>query len=292
MADGIFTTHVKHVELEKPSTVLPFYPFGDMHRDSKACDVGRWKNFLREYKSHEKALSLCLGDTNDFASFSGRKKIDKADMHDEEMNKLDTWVMIDEDVVFDEMGFMGDDCLGLVEGNHGWLYSSGPYKGRTSAESLADRMGCPYLGDLAYIRVAFSFKNTNKQAHIDILACHGKAGGKLLGTSVNQIADLMPLFPMVDIYIMGHDHQRYGHPTSTMFVQKSHGADKLIVKQKRQWLCRSGSFLKVFEEDVPSYMIGRYKKPNELGIIRLDMSFIRSCSGGHDVLMPDIHCYM
>lgn len=300
MSDGIFQIHNFNVQLNSLDDQINLYPFSDVHRNAPGCDVPRWHRYLEWLKDDPTGLAISLGDENDFASWSGRKKLKAADLHDTELNDLDELAMMKEDVFFNEIEFLKGRMLGFVSGNHLWEYfgtkdpKSDFYnlQGVTSSERLAERMETAHLGDLAYIRVYFTFKGKHKSrtCHIDIVACHGKAGGKLVGTSVNQVDDLKKIFPVADIYIMGHDHQRYGHPTSTLDI--GGGKKKgLYLKQKRQWLVRSGSFLKAMEPGVPSYLVGRYLKPNELGAIKLEISFKRDCKGGKDTIEPDIHCW-
>ena len=72
---------------------------------------------------------------------------------------------------------------------------------------------------------------------------------------------------------------------------------EIVIQQKRQWMARSGSFLKGYVENESSYVTDRLYSPSDLGVIRFDIDFKRITgknqkTGGHtDVLRPDIHVW-
>ena len=68
--------------------------------------------------------------------------------------------------------------------------------------------------------------------------------------------------------------------------QSKDGVYKL--KQKRQFLCRSGSFKKAYTADSSSYEVGRLLKPSDLGALKLTIGFHRDSSDGKDIVITDI----
>jgi hypothetical protein len=85
---------------------------------------------------------------------------------------------------------------------------------------------------------------------------------------------------------MGHDHQRTAHPVSILVPQKA--PNKYYVKQKRQFLCRSGSFVKAYQNESDSYEIFRLYKPSDLGALKLVINFHRDRKDGIDRTITDI----
>jgi hypothetical protein len=263
-------------------------PFGDVHRDTQGCDVDRWEWFLKNSRatleSNPSTYFMCMGDTHDFGSFSEVKKIKSSVLHQTTMEKFDMMAQEDNRKFCQEIGFMRGKMLGFIEGNHGWVMSDG----KTANEDLAERLGSESLGWLCHYTLNFQFEDRSKGSqNVYIVACHGKAGGKTAGNSVNQVDWLRNVFPAADIYIMGHDHERWIRPVNVLLPNPSAGGVK--IKQKRQLLCRSGSYLKGYHDGASSYTVAGLFRPSDLGSIQIDISFHRDQSGGEDRIITDIH---
>ena len=250
---------------------LNIIPFGDIHRDTDSCDVERWKWFLKNAKllDQSKTHYICLGDVNDFASAKEQSILKKSDLHKQTMDKLDMIVQKDNRAVAKEMSFMRDHFIGMVDGNHNWVFEDGT----TAAKDLAERLNAPYLGWLSHITVHLNMFTASGRKHgssvsLFIVACHGRAGGKLAGSSINQVEDLKRIFPIADIYVMGHDHQRGAWPVSILIP----GGQDAGIKQKRQFLSRSGSFKKGYTSGVASYEVASLYRPSDLGAIQFTVS--------------------
>lgn len=289
MKEGILTTHKFTVRMPHSKQKIQLIPFGDIHRDAPGCDVIRWHDFLEKCKRENDKYTyyLGMGDYNDFLSPSERKAIRGASLHDTSIASLDRWAKENEDRFFKEIEFMGDNLIGMIEGNHEYEYA----KGGTSTQSMCQRMGCKWLGNISAIRMKlFPQKSSSKYCSVDIIAAHGKAGGKCAGTTINQVDDLRKIFPAADIYIEGHDHNRGALPKSGLFLTGGRG-DTLTIKQKRQWLARSGSFLRAYVEDTPCYIVRGLGHACELGTIRFDIWVHRQQQGKNDFIYPDIHVW-
>lgn len=263
-------------------------PFGDVHRDTLGCDEDRWQWFLKKSETttieNPSTWFLSMGDTHDFGSFSEVKKIKASALHQTTMEKFDMMAQEDNRKFCQEIGFMRGKMLGFIEGNHGWVMSDG----KTANEDLAERMGSESLGWLCHYTLSFQFKDRNKGAqNVYIVACHGKAGGKTAGNSVNQVDWLRNIFPAADIYIMAHDHERWVRPVNVLMPVTAKGGIKL--KQKRQLLCRSGSFLKGYHDGASSYTVAGLFRPSDLGSIQINISFHRDQRDGEDRVITDIH---
>jgi len=289
--ESIFTTHHKVITMDSCNDMMRIIPIGDVHKDSPNHDGDKWKSFIKGCKpTNKQNLYLGMGDFQDFMAYGERKRIKSTKLHESTVTRFDRMALSDVTETLDDLWFTKGQWIGLIQGNHTWEFDTGPASGMSSTEYMAKRLKTKWLGDLAYIRLTFKFKNRNTRCSIDIVAAHGKAGGKLAGTTINQVDDLREIFPVADIYIMGHDHKRGAWPNSTIVMNS--GKNGLVMHQKRQWLCRSGSFLRGFVEDQPSYLVRMLKKPAELGAIELHVRFKRSCAGANDIISPDIHAYV
>lgn len=262
-------------------------PFGDVHRDTLGCDEDRWQWFLKKSETttieNPSTWFLSMGDTHDFGSFSEVNKIKSAALHQTTMEKFDMMAQEDNRKFCQEIAFMRGKMLGFIEGNHGWVMSDG----KTANEDLAERMGSESLGWLCHYTLNFQFKDRNKGSqNVYIVACHGKAGGKTAGNSVNQVDWLRNIFPAADIYIMAHDHERWVRPVNVLTPVIAKGGVKL--KQKRQLLCRSGSFLKGYHDGASSYTVAGLFRPSDLGSIQIEISFHRDQRDGEDRIITDI----
>jgi hypothetical protein len=285
--DGIFTTDIQNVKIKDLSTILKIIPFGDIHRDSHNCDVGRWQNFLKKAKQEddENTRYIGIGDYFDFASYSERKQFRSAKLHESTIIKFDEMIRKDVANLACEMGFMKGRIIGLISGNHEWDYMDST----NATQDLCERLQCKYLGNLTYVRLRISIASRKSvRSCIDIFAGHGKSSGKLVGTSFNRVDDMKTVAPSSDIYIMGHDHKKGAIPTSSLEFDGNH---TLRPKQKRQWLVRSGSFLKGYEIESPSYIVSSISRPCDLGVVRIECGFNRDHKQGHDVIVKDIHCW-
>jgi len=286
--ETIYTTKTRDIELPDTKHKIKLWLFGDIHRDAPSCDVDRWKWFISEAKkTHDDyTYYIGLGDYNDFASSKEQEHLQtKRGLHRETIVKLDGLAERDNRLIAREMSFMRGHILGLIEGNHTWVFMNG----RTATEDLCDRLGTEYLGWLNHFSWRVRFPNTKRTQLIYIVSCHGQAGGKTVGNSVNQLDNLRQVFPIADVYCMGHDHQRLARPVSVLLpMYRVDGSGEIVLKQKRQFLCRSGSFKRAYVENISGYEVGRLLKPSDLGALMFEIGFHRDNKNGEDRLITDI----
>jgi hypothetical protein len=275
--ETIYTTHRETIKATFKDTFALWF-WGDVHRDAVACDEQRWKWFLDRSKKDdpEKTYYMGMGDYHDLASAREQQHLNRDSLHETTMESLDELVEKNNRKFANEIKHMRGRLLGLIDGNHNWRFPNGV----TASEDLANRMGCPHLGWLTHYTISFKFGN--KQQNVYIVACHGRAGGKRIGTSINQVEDMKAIFPAADIYIMGHNHDRGAWPIDILLPSRDGH-----IKQKRQFLCRFGSFLKAYEKGKSSYVTGRLLRPSDLGALKLNVSFHRDKSDG-DRIITDI----
>jgi hypothetical protein len=282
---------VRHrITIPSLDTRIKLVPFSDVHRHHPACDVERWKHFLERCRKDddEYTLYLSLGDLDDLCSDSERKILNDDELHESTKYNLDQYAAAQTLRLADELRFMKGRLIGMVSGNHLWDFDQQGQWARegifTTTDLLCRELQTKWLGSLAFIRVSVKVANRGGRHSIDIVAAHGKAGGKLVGTSINQVKDLKEIFPTADVYCQGHDHQKGCWPITCLEV-----TNQMTVKQKRQWLCRTGSFLRGYVPGCDSYVVGRLYRPTDLGVIRGEIDFRRDKEGGADSIVKDIH---
>jgi len=253
--------------------------------------MDRWKAFIKYAKKELKPSTVFIGtgDWNDFAAWGDRNKIKNSNLHESTIEALDRTAMGHCKEMLDDLWFAKDNFAAIIQGNHRWDFTFGALAGECSDDHYADKLNCENLGDLGYLRIHVKYKNTNKTHNIDVVMHHGKAGGKLAGSTINQVEDMRAVFPNADIYVMGHDHRKVAVPVTSLNVVS--GRKGLALKQKRQWLTRSGAFLRGYVPNSPKYIIKKILRPTDLGIIKMICGANRDCSGGKDILTYDIHTY-
>ena len=281
--DYLFTTQKINTKVND----LELFMFGDIHRDTKSCDVDRFRKYIAESKkfNQDKCLYLGLGDYIDFASASEKKKLLSAGLHETTIDKFDRIAMRDIKGLAAEMDHMKGHMIGVIGGNHAWNFANG----KNSDEVLAEEMKTKYLGWLSYIRLIIG-GTSRRVASFDIVACHGKAGGKLLGSSINQVDDLRKIFPFANLFVMGHDHRLSATPAVILYAEDVSGG--IRIKQKEQRLCRSGSFKKTYMVDDGGYEIGKLYTPSILGGLHASIKLARNCSSGVDYIETAIKVHV
>lgn len=276
-----FKTFQSVLNLDNINDYYDIHFYGDIHRFAKSCDVDRWKYYLQRTKKQteerpDRTVFFGLGDYDDFASTREKKELAK--MHETTVESLEEMTEKRTRLMAKEMKHMKGRTLGLIEGNHHWLYANGT----TTTMDLCDRLEAEYLGWLCHYTINFQIGRGGHTQSVHFVLCHGKAGGKRAGASINQVEDMKAIFPAADVYCMGHNHQREAKPMSVLVPTTGRGSK--YIKQKRQFLCRSGSFKKAYEPNTAAYEQSRLLAPADLGGIKLRISFHRDYKDGDRVI--------
>ena len=173
----------EEIELKTYHDEITLHFFGDTHRDTRNCDVDRWKWFLKNAKAtmDDNTYFIGMGDYHDFASTREKKYLSQ-EIHESTRNLLDETAERHNREFAKEISFMRGRLLGLVEGNHSWQFEGG----KTSTEDLAERLDTQDLGWLCHFTLICRSKDKHglDQA-IHMVLCHGKAGGKTYGITLN-----------------------------------------------------------------------------------------------------------
>lgn len=275
-SDSIFTIHKFTIPVTELNEPIYLIPFGDMHRFAPLCDVPKWLEFLIWAKHKKNAYFIGMGDYDDLASFSERKALLHASLHESTQQTLDDIYQERVRKLVKEIWFMKDKIIGLIEGNHFGALQSG----MTTTQMMCDKLKCKYLGVSSFIRLSFPYGH--KHASIDIWCHHGRGASRLAGGSINAVEQMTGLGE-AQIYLMGHDHRKSIAMKSRLYL-----ADDRL-RQKKILLGRTGSFLLGYVDNQPSYVARGAMTPCDLGVIKIELTPRRNEKKGEDDYYIDIH---
>lgn len=267
----------KSVEYEITDTPEGFdlWLFSDTHADTRNFDGDRFAKFIKS-ANKPNSYVIGLGDYHDFPSMKELQKLRNAELHETTEDTLDQMVEEKNRKFAKMMSPLRGKIICLLGGNH--QYAN--VKGYNADEDLCTRLGTTYAGNIAIIRIKVKFP-TKKQAYayLTLFCAHGRGGGRLLGTSINQVADMFTIFPGMDIYAMGHDHKRSATPQPYLTLSP-YGT----IKEKRCYFVRSGSFMKSYEFNTSGYAQGKMMRPVDLGPVCIHCKLERDYKNGNDEL--------
>lgn len=263
---GLFTTHSFEVNhgYGKP---LNLCIFGDIHRDSPNHAHGAWREFLAHAKTLKNTVFLGMGDYLDSTSTSERECLGHIapKMHETFTHDIEQLQAAKVDMIAKELAFMKGRLVGLLNGNHYFNFQSGI----NSDQMLCQRLNAKYLGVCAFIRL---YINCSGRRHaLDIFAHHGKGAARLVGGSINRVAQMIE-GAEADVFIMGHDHKRAAVPMSPRLLLDHAPKEGLRVRQKEVWAVRSGSFLASFRDNEVNYNVDACRTPCSLGHVELRLT--------------------
>jgi hypothetical protein len=197
---------------------------------------------------------------------------------------LDKWMLKDVKELAKILRPIKDRIIGVVRGNHYWL----DLNGVNSEQHLAEELGIPYLGAMAFIRVDFredEGRGTLRQS-VTIWGHHhgGTRGSGATGGDVTSMERISHGFD-ADIYAVGHTHRAIA--TKLPRLTLSGGPDPKVVEHQRVFV-RAGAFLKGFKPDnpgvktphTPSYEEDAALRPIAMDHVRVDISFKRMGRSG------------
>lgn len=224
-------------------------PIGDLQLDpnipgrERAADVERFKRHIQWGVDHG-AYYIGMGDYIDTISPTNRDKLKAAGFYDSFMDMAEKGANELEDELQEILAPTRGRWLGLLEGHHFYPHDDGT----TTDTRLAAYLGCPFLGTSAMVQVKFKPENRHAAPNFTIWAHHGRAGGGLLGTPLNQLEKVLKSFD-ADVYLVGHHHKKVAgkYPIIKAEFGERGGKPKLV--HKNRILACTGSFLKGYLQD-------------------------------------------
>ena len=269
--DGIFKTKQVLFQEWKPKDTLHLVPFGDIHRDSPGFSESAWGKFLDRAKHLAKkhnVLFMGMGDYLDSYSTSERMVMYGGGLHESSVKNHALTAQRKVESLAKELAFMKGKLIGFMGGNHFPILKGGI----SGDQHLAAMLETDYLGSCCAVRVTFATHGSTRVS-FDIFAHHGKGGGTTAGGRLNAVEKLQQVCD-ADIFLMGDNHARGCIPTGERLRLCDVGG-RLHVKSKPTWIGRTGSFLKAYIEDEPSYVVDAAMPPSNLGHIEFTITPVR-----------------
>lgn len=266
---GEFNVHAVTINVNSINDTVKIIPFGDVHRDSPAFSNDYWDRFLARAKSCTNAFFLGMGDYMDGYSTSERAIMYSNGLHESSRKRHDEDGRGRIRALAKELSFMKGRVIGILNGNHYQSYSDGT----NGDQYLANLLDARYMGVCGAFRLQLKVNKTRSTA-MTLVAHHGRGAGTTAGGRMNSVEKLASYWPEAEIVLMGDNHARGVLPLGDklMLVRAK---ERLIVKSRKTFIGRTGSFLKSYEPETSSYVVDACLPPASLGWVEFDISFIR-----------------
>ncbi len=261
---GIFTTHRFAVKLQKREPIY-IIPFGDVHWNTKLCARNVFRRDIGWGKNNPNVYYIGMGDYLDLISAHERVALSNPDLHESTLDTFEKLYIEECDKFLNEIDFMKGRVIGLLEGNHFGRFRE---DGTTTTDYLAKKLNTKSLGCMSIVRMTIEY--FGRKCALDICAYHGKGASRLIGGSLNAVQHMAEGIS-ADIYMMGHDHRRVAAPNSRLCLVTNVRTGQLEVKEKTQWFCRTGSYLRGYVDNHASYVADSCSPPLSLGGIRFEI---------------------
>jgi len=226
-------------------------PVGDVHAGHINCHKDMFINTIEYIKNKPNARWIGMGDYADAISTSDKRfDFSAVDPALPTPDKQYRWIK-------EQFEPIADKCLGLLDGNHDrkhWTSHNHNY-----VDSLCYDLGVEYLTMDAYLRWVF-IRNKARTA-INIYAHHGWAASRSTGGKVNTIHSLSEAWPMLDLYLMGHTHDRGVAPPK---VQMEINQNMEHVHHEMNFV-HTGAYLRGYVDGTFSYVEEKGYRPAGLG---------------------------
>ena len=246
-------------------------PIGDiqLQQQRDVVDLERLKEVIA-YGVKNDAWYIGMGDFIDMESPSNRKKLRESGFYDSVVDAIDAKAEELEEELQKILKPTVGKWLGLLEGHHYHVHQDGT----TTDQRMANFLKAPFLGTCAYINLTFKPNNkSHARPKCLIWAHHGRSGGKLLSSPLNQLEHVVRGFDG-DIYLIGHHHKSVAGKLARMYAQFNTTVGYL--KNKEMIIACTGSFLKGFMEGAKRdgrpgglYPEAAMMNPLALGVIKL-----------------------
>lgn len=227
---------------------LPFketllIPLGDIQHQTNrdAVDIKGLKRAVEFGVEHD-AWFIGMGDYIDLESPSNRRALVQSGVYDSVVDALDSKAEEIEEELQEILKPTIGRWVGLLEGHHFHEYQDGT----TTDTRLCQFLKAPFLGTTGYVNLTFQTPEKHINPSVNIWAHHGRAGGKLLSTPLNQLEHITKGFD-ADIYLVGHHHKAVHGVTSRVYPLFS-GRTEGTLHHKDIHLACTGSFLKGYVE--------------------------------------------
>jgi len=220
---------VHPVTLSKDFKELEILGFSDLHTGSPDFDRPLFEKYVKYVLDEPNRYCFLNGDLIDNATKFSVSDIYEADIVSPRNQIIETVTMLKP---LAEAGRI----LGETEGNH--EKRSSRDVGISPAECIADKLGIPFWGPEALLKIRFGQNKHFRPAYYTFYVTHGYGGGRLKGGKANNL-DRLKNIVIADVYMMGHTHGQMCFPG--MVYEPDQRND--VINERITWFVNSGSFL-------------------------------------------------
>lgn len=266
MNEDIFTIQSYTQSFDNLVDTHYLLPFGDIHEGNPNCHTELWGEWCDWAAKKKRSMFIGMGDYLEWFSDSERFGMRTVNLHQSSKKTLDDFAKEMCDKFYQRIKFMKNKLIGLMEGNHHYIFENG----MTSTQYLCQKLGCKYLGASAFTRITFCYsKSPNWTASVDVFSHHGKGASRLVGGSLNTVQQMAECAE-ANIYLMGHDHKKSIGMSSKLGLTS--GSKGVRLREKKMLYGRTGSFLKGYEPETGSYVSKALLNPADLGSIKIELT--------------------
>jgi predicted phosphodiesterase/signal recognition particle subunit SEC65 len=212
---------------------------GDFHFGARTCDVPKIRKEIKAIKKYGTAV-ICMGDLIENAN---RYSVG-AGVYEQVMTPMKQL-----EGVYQLLEPIKGQIMAMIDGNH--EFRTMKECGFNPTQILADRLGVPYTGWEAFVRM--KVKDFNYIAY----ATHGSTAARFFWTRVKALEDVMRHVD-ADIVLYAHTHSKMYHEIRYKGI-----------KEKKKVGVLTGAFLK---DDPFGYATMKNLPPIKTGIIPLKLS--------------------
>jgi hypothetical protein len=210
-------------------------PVGDIQQGASGVDLSKLRDDINRGLDHD-AYYCGLGDYLDVMSPSGRAKYEAAGFYDsvgaaigaqctEELAKL-------QEILEPTRG----RWWGLVQGHHYFDFGDGT----TTDTRLAEWLGCPFLGDSAFIRPRF--QDGTVRTSLDIYITHGSGSGQTQAAPISKL-EKTSNGVMADLYLINHYARRGSVPRDRIKLNQQG-----VIESYTIHMTATGGYMKGYEQ--------------------------------------------
>lgn len=224
-----------------------------------------WHEALDKMKGIKNAYFLGMGDYEDTMAAKERSVLANSNIHESTKGSLYKWTNREIEQLAKELLFMKGRILGLLGGNHYMIFEHGI----TGDQKLCELLQTKYLGCCSFISLNLNYSGNTRYNYM-IWAHHGRGAARTPGGDINRVEQMREAFE-ADAYFMAHSHTRKVEPVMKFeLVSLSRGEP--YIRDKVQWLCRTGSFLNAYVPGMKSYIVDAAKNAHNLGCVKLELT--------------------
>jgi predicted phosphodiesterase len=248
----------KHIVKAKEKDEWRLWIVGDIHLGNRACAVRRFRETVDKIKQDPRSIWIGLGDYAEYIGYRDVRFDPDCVSEDVKVTDLGRLGRVHQQAFIEEVVSIKDKCVGLLKGNHEDAYERHNHMANLHDETC-ETLGVRNLGYSCFIDIVF--KTQKHEYPFRLVAHHGAGYATTTGGKLNKLIKFMNAFPLADICIMGHVHEKLQHPRPIIAADAA--CKKLI--EIMQLGIVGGSYLRTYHEGEAGYGEKKLYSPVALG---------------------------